>query len=119
MCVCVLRDTEEVQDCLIELGSEKAFVEGMISNRNLETVRQYWMWGAGKVFQAEVQHKQRLRGKKQPGIYWGEASWKGGLQVLCWSVEMRHAVRQKHHHGSLHFIIYRMGATSPQLIGLL
>lgn len=75
--------------------------------------------GAGKAFQAEEQHQQRLRGIQQPGVTWGEAGWEGGQQVLYWSVKMKHAVRQGHHHGDSHFIIYRMGVTSPQLIGLL
>lgn len=76
-------------------------------------------WGAGKVFQAEEQHEQRLRGTKQPGVCWRGAGWEAALQVLCWSVEMSYAERQRRHCEGLYFIIYRMGTTSSQLVGVL
>lgn len=34
------------------------------------------------------------------------------MQVLGWHVEMRHVEGQGHHRGALHFITYRMGATT-------
>lgn len=68
-------------------------------------------WEAGRVFQAEEQHKQRLRGVRQPGVHWGEAGWEGGPQALCWRVKMGRAERQGHYHGGLHFVTYRLGTT--------
>ena len=58
----------------------------------------------------EEKHEQRLRGSL---VCTGEGQgWVGVLQVLGWSVEMRHAEEQGHHSGGLHFIIYSLGATT-------
>lgn len=63
-------------------------------------------WGEGKVFQAEEQHEQRLRGTKQPRVSRRGAAWEGARQILCWSAEMRHAEGQGRHCEGLYFITY-------------